>query len=248
VIVVGDRAVADAYAADQFLPAVPGQEFAALWLLRALVQGKPIALALGPTAGIALAEWQTLAERLKNCKFGVLFLDPTSHRSIEAAHGLATDLNAFTRFYTLALRPSDNSLGAEQVLTWQTGYPTAVGMHAGYPRCFGDGFSAERLLSRGETDLVFLVGGGNLDELSEAARSRLRQIPVIALSPQIAALTAPATVAITTAACANPCGDIAFRFDGLALPLRSAISSSFHDDFQVTQRIEQSLRRMAAPG
>ncbi len=248
VIVVGDKAVADAYAADLLVPAVPGEDFVALWLLRALVQGRPVDPLVGPVAGIHLAEWQGLAERLKRCKFGVLFLDSKSRRAAQAAHGLATDLNAFTRFYTLSLPHPGNGLGAEQVLTWQTGYPAAVGMHSGYPRSFGGEYSAERLLSRGETDTALLIGANTLEELSPAARERLRQIPVVALSPQIAALLTPATVAITTAACANPGGGIAFRLDGLALPLRPAISSSFPDDFQVTQRIEQTLRRTAARG
>jgi formylmethanofuran dehydrogenase subunit B len=248
VIVVGDRAVADTYSADLFLPSMLGQDFAALWLLRALVQGKLVDPGLGPIAGIALAIWRDLAERFKRCKFGVLFLDSLSRRAAEAAHGLATDVNAFTRFYALALRRPGNGYGAEQVLTWQTGYPTAVGLHSGFPRSFGNEYSAERLLSRGETAVVLLVGAGALDELSPAARDRLRQIPVIALSPQIAALPVPAAVAITTATCANPHGATAFRFDGLTLSLQPVISSSFPDDFQVTQRIEQTLRRMAAPG
>jgi formylmethanofuran dehydrogenase subunit B len=248
IIVVGDRTVADAYAADLFLPTTPGQDFAALWLLRALVQGKPVEPSLGPVAGLPFAQWQSLAERLKQCKFGVLFLDPVSRRSAEATHGLATDMNAMTRFYALTLPRPGNGTGAEQVLTWQTGYPAAVGMHGGHPRSFGGDYSAERLLSRGETDAVLLVGAGSLDELSPAARERLRQIPIIALSPQIATLPMPPAVAITTVACANPSGGTAFRFDGLALPLRLTISSSFPDDFQVLLRIEQTLLRMAAPG
>jgi formylmethanofuran dehydrogenase subunit B len=147
-IVVGDRAVADAFAADVFLPATPAQDFAALWLLRALVQGKPVDPAIGPIAGIALTEWRGLAERLKRCKFGVLFLGPHNRRAAEAAHGLATDVNAFTRFYALSLQEPGNGVGAEQVFTWQTGYPAAVGLHGGYPRSFGNEFSAERLLPR----------------------------------------------------------------------------------------------------
>jgi hypothetical protein len=76
VIVAGNRSTADAYAAEVFLPVTPGEDFAALWLLRALVQGKPVDPALAPVAGVPLAEWQALADRLQHCKFGVLFLDP----------------------------------------------------------------------------------------------------------------------------------------------------------------------------
>jgi formylmethanofuran dehydrogenase subunit B len=251
VIVIGNRAVADGYTADLFLPATAGEDFAALWLLRALVQGKPVDPELGPVAGITLAEWKELAERFQRCKFGVLFFSataPTSRRAPEAAHGLATDLNAFTRFYALKLPPPGNLHGAEQVLAWQTGYPAAVAMHGGFPRSFGDEYSAERLLTRGETDALLLAGAGGLEELPPQAQKHLRQIPIVAIAPQIAALPVPAAVAITTVACANPSGATAFRFDRLALPLRPAISSSFPDEFQVLQRIEQTLRRTAARG
>jgi formylmethanofuran dehydrogenase subunit B len=250
VIVVGDRATADVLGAELHLPMTPAHDFAALWLLRALVQGKPVDPALGPVAGAPLADWRALADRFKTCRFGVLFLDrtpPAARRAGDAAHGLATDLNTFTRFYTVTLRRPGNAVGAEQVMTWQTGYPSAVGLHGGHPRSFGREYSAARVLARGEADAALLVGTTTLDDLPPPARDYLRRIPVVALFPDIASLPTPAAVAITTAACANPVGGTAFRFDGLALPIRPAISSSFPDEFQVLQRIGQALRRTAAP-
>jgi formylmethanofuran dehydrogenase subunit B len=122
-----------------------------------------------------------------------------------------------------------------------------VGLHGGHPRSFGREYSAVRVLGRGEADAALLIGTAALDALPSVAVAHLRRIPVVALSPEIASLPTPATVAITTAACANPAGGTAFRFDGLALPLRPVISSSFPDDFQVLQRIGQALRRTAAP-
>jgi formylmethanofuran dehydrogenase subunit B len=252
VIVVGDRTTAIAFAADDLhLPMTPGEDFAALWLLRALVQGRAVEPTAGPVAGVSFADWRALAEHFKACKFGVLFLDlapPTGRRAAEAAHGLATDLNAFTRFYAVPLPTPGNGVGAAQVLTWQTGYPAAVGLHAGYPRSFAGEYGAARVLTRGEADAALLVGAGGLAELPPPARDHLRRIPIVALSPRVASLPTPAAVAVTTSACANSGGGTAFRLDGLALPLRPATSPSFPDDFQVLQRIENSLRRTTAPG
>jgi formylmethanofuran dehydrogenase subunit B len=226
VIVAGNRSTADAYAAEVFLPVTPGEDFAALWLLRALVQGKPVDPALAPVAGVPLAEWQALADRLRRCQFGVLFL---------------------TRFYTIALRPPGNGVGAGQVLTWQTGYPAAVGLHRGYPCSFAGEFSAAAVLARGETDAALLVSSDPLGQLPPAAQDHLHRIPYVALSPQDTAMSRSAAVAITTAACADPAAGTVFRLDGLALPLRPAISSSSTDDFQVLKLIEQNLRGRSAP-
>ena len=126
-IVVGDGDAAAAYAADVRVPIATGQDFAALWLLRALVLGRPVNPTIDTAAGVKLADWRAFAERLKSCRFGVLFVGPSpavSRPALEAAHGLATDLNAVTRFYAIGLRPPGNSVGAEQVMTWQTGYPS----------------------------------------------------------------------------------------------------------------------------
>jgi formylmethanofuran dehydrogenase subunit B len=184
-------------------------------------------------------------DSLKRCKFGVLVIDPQDcgRRAVEAAHGLATDLNAFTRFYVRALPRPENSVGAEQVLTWQTGFPAAVGLSAGFPRSFGSEFSAEDALARHQADVALLVGDDSLENLSKPAREHLRGIPVVALSSRITSLPTPANVAITTSICANPSGATAFRIDGVALPVRRAYSSSFPDDFQVLQRIETAVRR-----
>jgi len=224
------------------LAPVVGTDFAVFWLLRALVRGKPTEPSGGLTAGRPLADWQRLAKRLKRSRYGVLVLSPgLPARVAEAAHALATDLNEFTRFRVVEIPDAGNGVGAEQVLTWQTGYGRAVGLHAGFPRSFGDEYGALRLLGRAETDLSLRLGDASLPEAGAA-------IATISLSSHIATLPGPPTVAITIAVCAAGRPATAFRFDGLALPLRPAISSSFPDEFQVLQRIEYALRHAAAPG
>jgi formylmethanofuran dehydrogenase subunit B len=213
------------------------------------VQGKPVDPGRGSVAGVPLADWQALAGRLRQCRFGVLFLDsapPTGARAAEAAYGLAADLNRPTRFYSIALRRPGNGLGAEQVAAWQTGFPGAIGLHRGYPRSFGDEYAAASVLNRGEADAALIVGDP-LTELIPAARDCLQRIPIIALSSQVSATSQVAAVVLTSAACASHAPATVFRFDGLALPLRPAIRSSFPDDFRVLSALAQGFRRGVPP-
>jgi formylmethanofuran dehydrogenase subunit B len=219
-----------------------GQDFAALWLLRALVRARPIDPFVPTVGGRSIADWKAFAERLKASRYGVVVLPPgLPARVVEATHALATDLNDFTRVRVLELAEPGNGVGAEQVLTWLTGYGQAVGLHAGFPRSFGGEYGAARILARQEADAILSLGDSSLLSTSQA-------IPTVALSSQIALLPEPPMVAITTTPCAIDRPATAFRIDGLALPLRPAISSSFPDDFQVLKRIERAVRRKAAPG
>src|SRR5438132_7576829 len=42
--------------------------------------------------------------------------------------------NEFTRFYAKPMRGHGNVTGADNVVSWQTGYPFGVSLHRGYPR------------------------------------------------------------------------------------------------------------------
>ena len=59
-------------------------------------------------------------------------------------------MNAHARFVCVPLGGPGNATGADNVLTWQTGYPFAVNLARGYPR-FGPGeYTAMDVLGRGE--------------------------------------------------------------------------------------------------
>jgi formylmethanofuran dehydrogenase subunit B len=221
---------------------VAGGEFAAIWALRAVVRGTPINPKVGLVAGISVEHLNALGGRLKEYRYGVLVLPggfPT--RAVEAVHGLATDLNNFTRCHVVQLGGPGNTAGAEQVLAWQTGYGGAVGLNSGFPRSFGEEYSAQHVLRRGESDLIVRFGNG-------AVSGNDKMVPVIVLSSQIAAIAGSPAVAITTIACAPGRSATAFRFDGLALPLRPTISSSFPDDFKVLKWVHRAIRRIERTG
>ena len=110
------------------------------WALRALVKGGELDPTVERETGIPLAQLKDLADRMKTCKFGVLFfgmglsMTRGKHLNVEAALALARDLNEFTRFYAKPMRGHGNVTGADNVVSWQTGYPFGVSLGRGYPR------------------------------------------------------------------------------------------------------------------
>src|SRR5437762_7619724 len=73
VVIVDVRKSKSAPAADHFIQIRPRQDFEALWALRALVKGVQLDEAAVAGTGIPLPQLQDLAERMKRCKFGILF-------------------------------------------------------------------------------------------------------------------------------------------------------------------------------
>ena len=144
--------------ADQFLAIKPGKEFEALWALRALAKGVELDAALiEAETGVSLSTWQELMDRMKRARYGVIFSGPgqtttfDTHQSSHALFALVRDMNAHARFVCVSMGGPGNGTGAENVLTWQTGYPFAVNLARGYPR-FGPGeYTATDVLGRGES-------------------------------------------------------------------------------------------------
>src|SRR5207249_9138759 len=99
---------------DIFLQIKPRKDFEALWTLRALVKGVELDAAAGDEVGIPLEQLKDLAQRMKTCKFGILFfgmglsMTRGKHLNVEAALSLARDLNEYTRFYAKPMRGHGN--------------------------------------------------------------------------------------------------------------------------------------------
>ncbi len=77
----------------------------------------------------------------------------------------------------MPLHSGRNATGAQNVLTWQTGYPSAISLAAGYPR-YGPGeFTASDLLRRGESDAALIVSDESIPELGRERASIWRESP-----------------------------------------------------------------------
>jgi formylmethanofuran dehydrogenase subunit B len=101
----------------------------------------------------------TMAEALKQAKFGVIVYGPASldALAIEMLVGLAIDLNKATRFSTISVGGSGNAETAMQTCAWMTGFPVRTGFGRVYPEHDPWRFDASRLIASGEADALICI-------------------------------------------------------------------------------------------
>jgi formylmethanofuran dehydrogenase subunit B len=227
--------------ADVFLRVEPGRDFEAISTLRCLLRGGSV----GPDAvvGAPLEQLRDLAERMKSCRYGVVFfglglsMTGSGQHNVEALLALVTDLNSHTRFTARRMRVPGDVTGADTVLLWQTGYPFSVNLGRGYPRYNPGEFSAQEMLERGDADLCLLVGSEGVARFSKRARAELERIPTIVLDhPTVETLVRP-TVRFTTAVYGIHRSGTAYRMDGVPIRLRPVLRSDYPSDDEVLGHI-----------
>jgi formylmethanofuran dehydrogenase subunit B len=254
VVLVDVRRSKSAAAADLFIQIKPRKDFEALWILRALVKGLDVDPAAADDTGVPLSVWQDLAQRMKRCRFGVLFfgmglsMTRGKHLNVEAALHLSQDLNRFTRFYAQPMRGHGNVTGADNVVSWQTGYPFGVSLHQGYPRFNPGEFTTADTLARREADAALIIASDPMANFSGPARDHLASIPYIVLDPKYTPTVQHARVAFTTATYGINTAGTVYRMDDVPLPLRPAFESPYPSDESILRQIEQAIRQRQAQG
>ncbi len=250
-VVIDVRKTKTARMADLFLQLRPRCDFEALGVLRALVLG----LELEPeqvlaSTGHSLATWQDLVERMKAARFGVVFfgmgltMTRGKHGNMEALMALVRDMNQHTRFYCKANRGHGNVSGADNVVTWRTGFPFAVNLGRGYPRFNPGEYTAADILARGEADAALIVAADPLANFNQAAREHLKTIDYIALDPKDTPTTRQAAVSFRVATCGINVPGTVYRLDDVPIPLRPVLASPHPSDLDVLQGIERRVREL----
>lgn len=252
VVLVDVRRSKSAPAADLFLQIKPRKDFEVLWALRALVKGVELGPEIEADTGVSLGQLQDLAQRMKSCKFGVLFfgmglsMTRGKHLNVEAALALARDLNEFTRFYAKPMRGHGNVTGADNVVSWSTGYPFGVSLGRGYPRFNPGEFTTSDTLARGEADAGLIIASDPMGNFSQPAREHLAKIPYIALDPKETATVRHAKVSFTTATYGINTPGTVYRMDDVPIPLRPAFDSPYPSDETILKEIERRIRVLQA--
>lgn len=252
-VVVDVRKSKSADDADLFLQIKPGCDFEALWILRALAMGIEIdpATVVAET-GQPLSVWQDLITRMKAAKFGVIFyglgvtMSRGKHSNCDAILALTRDMNKYTRFVSRANRGHGNVSGADNVVTWRTGYPYAVSLSRGYPRFNPGEYTAADVLARKEADAALIVASDPLASFSQPAREHLASIPFIALDPKSTSTMQAAAVAFTVATAGINTAGTVYRLDDVPIPLRPALASPFPSDFEILTGIEKRVQELKA--
>jgi formylmethanofuran dehydrogenase subunit B len=231
--------------ADQFLAIKEDGEVEALWALRALAKGIELdAEAVQSATGVPLEAWRDLLERMKAARYGVLFYGPAPLVS-HAVHSLTRDLHEFTRFTCMPVTPfGPNLVGARNVLAWSTGYPAAVSLARGYPRHGPGEFGAVPLLGDGLVDSALAIGGEWFEELPARAQQHLARIPVIVLESYNEDPPHGMAVFFRTALFGINATGTVYRMDGVPLPLRTVLPSSYPSDVEILRAIDRRVRHL----
>ena len=252
-VVVDVRETATARVADQFISINAGKDFEALWALRALSKGVELdAATVENDTGVPVSIWRELMDRMKRARYGVIFShsgQPTpsdSHQCSHALFALVRDMNAHARFVCVSMGGSGNATGADNVLTWQTGYPFAINLARGYPRFGPLDYTAIDVLSRAECDAALIVAGDPISHFTPAALEHLTRIPTIVVYSKEMATAGIATVAFRTAVYGINTPGTVYRADGVTIPLRPAFPSPLPSDEEMLKRIERGVREMTA--
>jgi formylmethanofuran dehydrogenase subunit B len=248
VVLVDVRRTPSAAVADIFVQVKPQRDFEVLWALRALVKGKRVDPAIETLTGVPLATLEDLASRMKRCRYGVLFfgmgltMTRGRHFNSGALLALTTDLNEHTHFVAKPVRGHGNVTGADNVVSWQTGFPFGVNLSRGYPRFNPGEFTTADLLGRGEADAALIVAADPGANFPQRAIDHLRSIPTIVLDPKPTHTSRHARVAITTATYGISTAGTVYRMDDVSITLRPALPSPYPSDEEVLKRIKERVR------
>lgn len=250
VIVLDAERTPTAECADLFLPVPAERRFETLWTLRALLRGVPLdARRVGQATGLELKALATLAERLKQARYGALFYGSLLGDSgeIEAILTLVRDLNAHTRFVTLGLGSPGNASGVEAATTWQTGFSGRVDFRLGFPCSWPGETGAEAMLASGEADLALIIGEDVSSTLTDRAQEQLSRLPRIVIGPRATDPALRATVGLATATSGIDAGGTVTRLDSVTLSLRPALSALLPADREWLQALLKRLTEEGKP-
>jgi formylmethanofuran dehydrogenase subunit B len=215
--VVDEQRTATAEEADAFVALDAANDFEALWALRALVGDAP--LDRERAGDLPLDALGELAQRLVGADHVAFLHGALDELGALALFSLVRDLSHDRHAVTLALRGDGNARGAEDVLAWQTGFPSAVSFARGHPRANPGEFSAAALLERGEVDAVLVIASDALEQLPG-----LRELPSVVIDPRDTDTAKAARVAFATAVDGIEVAGTAHRMDGVPLPLRAPLN------------------------
>lgn len=247
-VLIDVRKTKTANAVDIHLQLKPKSDFELAWGLRALAMGVEPDPSIEQKTGISLEKLHEVMDGMKRAKFGaILFgmgvtMTRGKHLNSEAVLSLARDMNKHGRWVAKPMRGHGNVTGADNVVSWSTGYPFAVNLGRGYPRFNPGEFTVSDVLARGEADAALIIASDPYSNFSQPARDHLKKINTIVLDPKLSSTAEIAKVAFTTATYGINTAGTVYRMDDVPLPLRPAFDSPYRSDYEILKAIETRLR------
>jgi formylmethanofuran dehydrogenase subunit B len=248
VVLVDVRRTQSTPVADIFIQVKPRSDFEVLWALRALVKGRKVDPSVEQRTGVSLAVLEDLVSRMKSCQYGAMLfgmgltMNRGRHFNAGALLALATDLNQYTHFVAAPVRGHGNVTGADNVVSWQTGFPFGINFSRGYPRFNPGEWTSVDLLARGEADAALIIASDPASNFPKAAIEHLKRIPVITLDPKATVTSGLARVAFTTATYGINVPGTVYRMDNVPITLRPAFESPYPSDEQILSGLRDRIR------
>jgi formylmethanofuran dehydrogenase subunit B len=246
VVAVDVRPTPTTKTADHFLQIDHGTDYEVLTSLRALIQGKEVNPGAG---GIDFARIEELAQLMKNCNYGVIFfgmgLTMTFGRSYNLSElfTLVKELNQFTRFSAMPMRGHGNVAGADQVIAWKSGYPSAVSFATGVPQIGPGEFTSVDMLARKEVDAALIVASDPMAHFPQGASKHLKNIPTILMASTANCTAKAAKVFLPTACYGIDVAGTANRMDNVPLRFRAVLEKERPADEEIFSRIIKEMTR-----
>jgi formylmethanofuran dehydrogenase subunit B len=245
-IVVDVRPTPSGKSAGTFLQVEPGSDFEILHAMRYMLKGGKLRSNVG---GISPDVLEEVTGRMKSCKYGTAFmgmgLTMTRGRdmNVREIFSLITDLNAFTRFSVIPMRGHGNVTGADQVLTWLTGFPFAVNMSRGYAR-YGPGeYTAVDVLAREEADAAVILSSDPGAHFPKQAAEHMGRIPTIVIDPEESLSVPFAKIWFPVSKCGIDSGGTCYRMDTIPLYARAFVRAFRPSDDELLSRLIEEVIR-----
>jgi formylmethanofuran dehydrogenase subunit B len=250
VIVIDIRKTETAKIATDYIQIQPDGDFEFISALRAIVRGKK--LKVKQVSGVSIKKIKELAKIMKKAKHGALFFGlglattKGKHRNVDAALSLVRDLNEYTKFYVMPLRGHYNVTGAQNVLTWTSGYPFAVSYMKGYPTYNPGEFSLTGIMAREEADAAVIVASDPVGNSPKIVMEHFVRIPTIVLDPYETPTTRIADVVFPVTISGVESEGTAYRMDAVPLRLRKIKDGpeGIQTDFEILEKISEKYNEL----
>jgi formylmethanofuran dehydrogenase subunit B len=157
--------------------------------------------------------------------------------AVQSLCELVKDLNRGTRFSGLPLGGNEGDVTANQVCSWQSGFPLRTGFGSGHPDYDPRHFSAQRMLQKNEADALLWISSFN-----EKRTPPETAVPTAVLGRSGMSFIKEPDVYIPVATPGIDHSGHVYRTDNVvALPLRKLRDSSLPSVAEVVSAIENAL-------
>ena len=211
-------------------------------VLRALVKGQPVRATA--VCGLATIDLQTIADKLKSAKYGVVtwaagaLAFDHADLTVQMLSEMIKDINNLNiRCSGLPLAGKEGDQTANQVCGWTTGYPARIRFSRGYPEYDPFLNDTNLLLANGEADALVWVQAFNVKSVPPVTA-----LPTIVIGRSGMTFAKEPDVFIPVGTPGIDHGGHAYRTDNVvAIRLKKLRDSGLPSTAQVLNAIEQAL-------